>query len=74
MPNQMYEPSLKVREWDIYPSKLRNKGLVGKIMWDIAFCDPNGCRDKEAYLELLEATAKEIIERIINHRVGGKND
>ena len=58
-----------IGDWTIYPSDLKDKGVVGKIIWDIAFCDPSGCRDKEAYLELLESTAKEIIERI----EGGKN-
>jgi len=60
----MNEIGLVVSGWTIYPSELRRKGLVGRIMWDIAFCDPDGCRDKEAHLELLEATAKEIVQRI----------
>lgn len=60
----MNEMGLMVGEWTIYPSELKGKGVIGKIMWDIAFCQADGCRDKEAYLELLESTAKEIIERI----------
>jgi len=58
------EIGLMISGWSIYPSELKKKGLIGRIMWDIAFCDSDGCRDKKAYLELLEATAKEIIERI----------
>ena len=58
------ERGLMIGEWTIYPSDLKNKGLIAKIMWDIVFCDPHGCRDKEAHLELLEHTAKEIIERV----------
>ena len=64
MNQQVSEMGLQVGEWTIFPSELRAKGLVGRIIWDIAFCNPAGCRDKEAYLKLLEATAKEIIERV----------
>ncbi len=35
---------------------------VGKIMLDIVFCSPDNCRNKEAFLELVEHTAKEIIK------------
>jgi len=45
------------------PAELKLKGFVGEIMWDIAFCTPDTCRDKEAYMELLEHTAKEIIKK-----------
>lgn len=47
------------------PSELKQKGFVGEIMWDIAFCNPSSCRDKEAYMELLEHTAEVIIEKVI---------
>jgi len=33
-------------------------------MWDIALCDVRACRDKQAYMKLLESTAKEIFEKL----------
>jgi hypothetical protein len=39
-------------------------GLVGRIMLDIIFCQAECCRDKQAFLELLEHTAKEIIRKV----------
>lgn len=48
----------------IDPDELRPKGLTGRIMWDIAFCQTTVCRDKDAFMELLEHTAKEIIDRV----------
>lgn len=56
--------SLVVGGWMIDPSELKRKGLVGRIMWDIAFCQADSCNDKQAYMELLEETAKEIIIRV----------
>jgi len=35
----------------------------GRLMWDICNCDRKCCRDKEAFIDLLSATADEIIER-----------
>lgn len=43
-------------------------GIIGKIMLDIAFCQPDGCRDKKVYLELLEDTAKEIVDKVLSDR------
>lgn len=60
----MFEMGLIFDKWTIFPSELKKKGAVGRIMWDIAFCNPNACKDKKAYLELLEMTAKDIVERI----------
>lgn len=48
----------------VNPAELKPKGFVGEIMWDIAFCTPSACRDQKAYMELLEYTAKEIIEKV----------
>ena len=39
---------------------------VGRVMLDIVFCSPNSCRDKKAFLELVEYTAEEIIKRFAN--------
>lgn len=59
------------KDWEIRPSELNNKGLVGEIMLDIIFYDPNCCRDKESYLELVEETAKDIIQKVVEKR--GRN-
>ena len=60
----MSDIALVVNKWTIYPEELKDKGLIGRTMWDIIWCDVSACRDKKAYLELVEATAKEIIERV----------
>ena len=44
--------------------ELKSKGLLGKVMYDIVCFDQTSCRDNDAYLELLEHTAKEIIEKV----------
>jgi len=57
---------------EISPDELRDKGLVGRIMWDIMLCDVRACTNKKAYLFLLEETAKEIIERVEQAMKGKK--
>ncbi len=37
--------------------------LFGEIMWDIAYCNPENCANKKAFMELLEQTTKEILEK-----------
>ena len=60
----MDKERIEYADTGISPDDLRDKGLTGRIMWDILLCDRKACRDKESYLELLEGTAKEIIERV----------
>ncbi len=38
--------------------------LLGETMRDMAFSDSSCCGNKEAYLELVEHYAEEIIERV----------
>jgi len=54
---------------EIDPTELHKKGFVGEIMWDIAFCDSEACRDTETYLGLLEYTAKEIISKVNGRKI-----
>ena len=54
------------RAIEISPDELK-KGrddLTARIMWDIMLCDVSACRDKDAYVKLLEATTTEIIQKI----------
>jgi hypothetical protein len=44
--------------------ELKEKGFLGKIMYDILCFSTTGCRDKEAMMELLEFTAKDIISQV----------
>lgn len=44
--------------------KLKTKGLLGKVMWQIAFCQSYNCQDKDAFIKLLEYTANEIIKQV----------
>ena len=54
------EMGLICGEFTLFKKDLPND-IVGEIMLDIAFINPNNCRDKEAWLGALESTAKEII-------------
>jgi len=62
----MNKKSIRIEydETGISPDDLKGRGLIGKIMWHILLCDRKCCRDKESYLELLEETAKQIIQEI----------
>ena len=48
-------------KWEITKDDIPNT-LIGKIMIDIMFCDSTHCGNKEAYLELVRKTAKEIVD------------
>ena len=54
-----------VREIKIDDFKRKKYKDLGYIMYSIASCNPGDCRDVEAYMELLEATAKEIKSEIL---------
>lgn len=66
--------SLVQKNWEISPDELKSKGFMGEIMWDIVCCDPNNCRSKEGYLELVEETAKEIAEKVLKWRRRNSDD
>ena len=43
---------------DVSISELKAKGpILGRLMYEIACLEATTCRDKDAYMELLEATA-----------------
>ena len=60
----MLKTSFARGDFSISPGELRSKGLVGEIMWDIIWCDSDNCKSKEAFLELVEETANEIIVKV----------
>jgi hypothetical protein len=41
-----------------------DKYKYGRLMYDIACCMPEICNNKESYMELLEATAEDILSRL----------
>ena len=57
---------LGFRNFSVFTEDLP-KGILGEIMVDIMFCDSYFCGNKEAYLEMLEYTAKEIISKVLRY-------
>lgn len=43
----------------------KGDGQVAKIMYEIAFFQSTGCKDKEAWLDLLKMTAEDIIQELL---------
>ena len=56
-PFSIYCGKFEIKIDDFKKKKYKN---LGYLMYQIASCSPNDCQDIEAYMELLEATAKEI--------------
>ena len=41
--------------------------IKGKVMWDIAHYIPSNCSNAGAYLEMLEGTTDDVLERVLKH-------